>query len=142
MWNFTSNTGLAGPLPVLSSPWREPPSLAGHAAPYYLPFRALTVDTAPNVLTAGKTMAMSFAANTALPAPSPQTLEHGFRARAEIGFVRWEAAREHPDEFNAGVAAGAAAALMVQHGWTTEKVDVAALQGLLASPGIGQPLSW
>lgn len=47
--------------PVSPSPLQ---GLAGHAAPFYFPLRALTVEGAPNVLTAGKTIAMSFAANT------------------------------------------------------------------------------
>eukprot|EP00662_Eupelagonemidae_sp_cell21_P028493 gene28493-33668_t len=59
MWNFTTNTGLSG-----------------HAAPFYFPFRALTVAGAPNVVVAGKTIAMTFAANTA--------------------------AREHADEWSCG----------------------------------------
>lgn len=33
--------------------------------PYYIPFRALTVATAPNLLVAGKSMAQTFMANAA-----------------------------------------------------------------------------
>ena len=76
MWNRTTKTGLAG-----------------HAAPFYFPFRALTVEGCPNVLAAGKTIAMSFAANTA--------------------------AREHLDEWSCGVGAGTAAALMAAKNWST-----------------------
>ena len=101
MWNATTNTGLAG-----------------HAAPFYFPLRALTVEGAPNVLTAGKTIAMSFAANTA--------------------------AREHLDEWSCGVASGAAAATMATRGWNTSELldNVAELQKLLRSEAIAQPLDW
>lgn len=101
MWNFTTNTGLAG-----------------HAAPFVFPFRAITVSGAPNVLTAGKTIAMTFAANTA--------------------------AREHLDEWSCGVGTGAAAALMFAKGWNSSKLlsEVGTLQQLLRSPQIAQPLSW
>jgi hypothetical protein len=101
MWNTSTNTGLAG-----------------HAAPFQFPFRALTVQGAPNVLACGKTLAMSFAANTA--------------------------AREHLDEWSSGVGAGAAAAMMVARGWTTVEMlsNVAVLQARLRSPDIAQPLEW
>ena len=102
MWNFSSNTGLAG-----------------HAAPFYFPLRALTVQRAPNVLSAGKTIAMTFAANTA--------------------------AREHLDEWSCGVGAGAAAALMALHNVTSAELlltMVPQLQALLKSDKIAQPLSW
>ena len=101
MWNFTSNTGLAG-----------------HAAPFTFPLRAITVDGAPNVLTAGKTIAMTFAANTA--------------------------AREHLDEWSSGVGAGAAAAMMAARGWTSGQLlaSVQELQARLRQPDIAQPLSW
>jgi hypothetical protein len=79
MWNFTTNTGLAG-----------------HAAPFYFPFRALTVEGAPNVLTAGKTLAMTYAANTA--------------------------ARVHSNEWRSGVAAGAAASIMVKYNWSSAQM--------------------
>jgi hypothetical protein len=101
MWNFTSNTGLSG-----------------HAAPFYFPFRALTVAGAPNVLAAGKTIAMTYAANTA--------------------------AREHADEWSSGVAAGAAAVVMAGRNWTsaTMLANVAVLQATLSSPAVQQPLAW
>lgn len=101
MWNFSSNTGLAG-----------------HAAPFSFPLRALTVEGAPNVLTAGKTIAMTFAANTA--------------------------AREHLDEWSCGVGAGAGAALMAAHNLSTAEllINITALQTVLQSSQIEQPLSW
>jgi hypothetical protein len=101
MWNFTSNKGLSG-----------------HAAPFSFPLRALTVDGAPNVLTAGKTIAMTFAANTA--------------------------AREHLDEWSCGVGAGAAAAMMASRNLTSAELlaNVSALQAVLRSSTIQQPLSW
>ena len=61
--------------------------------PYYIPFRALTVDGAPNMLVAGKLMATSFFANAAM--------------------------RLHPEEWVTGEAAGVAAALMVSNKWAT-----------------------
>lgn len=103
MWNESTDTGLAG-----------------HAAPFYFPLRALTVDGKGNgnVLTAGKTIAMSFAANTA--------------------------AREHLDEWSCGVASGAAAAMMATRGWSSSELldNVVELQELLRSEAIGQPLEW
>ena len=101
MWNLKTNTGLSG-----------------HAAPFYFPFRALTVESCPNVLTAGKTIAMSFAANTA--------------------------AREHLDEWSSGVGAGTAAALMAARNWSSAEMlaNVATLQSRLREPDIAQPLEW
>ena len=54
--------------------------------PFYIPFRALTVDGYSNVLVAGKCMATSFFVNAAT--------------------------RVHPNEYTSGVAAGVAAAVM------------------------------
>ena len=54
--------------------------------PFFIPFRALTVDGHPNVLVAGKNMATSFVVNAAT--------------------------RVHPNEYASGVAAGVAAAMM------------------------------
>ena len=102
MWNFTSNSGLSG-----------------RAAPFSFPLRALTVRGAPNVLAAGKTIAMTYAANTA--------------------------AREHLDEWSCGVGAGAAAAMMAASNLTSAELlaaHVGALQARLRSPDIRQPLSW
>lgn len=86
--------------------------------PYYVPFRSLTVDGAPNLLVAGKALAMSFYASAAI--------------------------RLHPEEWVTGVAAGAAAVLMAQNGWTAADAyaNVAQLQALLASPTVGSPLKW
>lgn len=102
MWNFTSNAGLAG-----------------HAAQgFTFPFRAVAVEGAPNVLTAGKTISMTYAANTA--------------------------AREHLDEWSCGVGVGAAAALMAVRGWNSTEMlrSIKTLQSVLRSAEIGQPLSW
>jgi hypothetical protein len=84
-------------------------------APYYLPFRALTVESVPNVLVAGKALAQSWLAN----APT----------------------RLHPEEWVTGSAAGAAAALWVRNGWTSSRhVDVEQLQDMLSR--MGQPMEW
>ncbi|MEM9490579.1 MAG: FAD-dependent oxidoreductase, partial [Myxococcota bacterium] len=61
--------------------------------PFYIPFRALTHREIPNMLVAGKTMAQSFVANAAI--------------------------RLQPTEWSTGVAAGAAAAHMVQNNMET-----------------------
>ena len=84
--------------------------------PYYIPFRALTVMNAPNLLVAGKTMAQTFHANAAT--------------------------RLHPSEWASGAAAGAAAVLMCERGWSTSDVleHVHDLQQRLASAGL--PLKW
>lgn len=84
--------------------------------PYYLPFRAMTVDGVPNLLVAGKSMAMSFWANAAV--------------------------RLHPEEWVSGVAVGVASALMARSGWTASDmlVHINVLQDALS--GVGQPLEW
>jgi hypothetical protein len=84
--------------------------------PYYIPFRALTVEGAPNVLVAGKNLAMSFYANAAI--------------------------RLHPEEWSTGAAAGVAAALMHQHQWTTQEAldNIVRVRAAVAAQGI--PLNW
>ena len=87
--------------------------------PYFLPARALTHADAPNLLVAGKSMAQSFWANAAT--------------------------RLHPEEWGTGVAAGAAASLMVARGWsttTTLLANVGDLQDVLRSPLAQSPLEW
>ena len=87
--------------------------------PFGIPFRAIATDSIPNVLLAGKTIAASFHANAAT--------------------------RVHPTEWSTGVAAGAAAALMVKQGWNeTSKVlaNISMLQQPLRDPVIDQPLSF
>jgi len=81
---------------------------------FYVPFRALTVNGSPNLLVAGKTMAQTFHANAAT--------------------------RLHPCEWHSGVAAGAAAVLMVQRNLTTAALaaNVSMLQALLNSSLIGE----
>jgi hypothetical protein len=59
---------------------------SAHVLPFFIPFRALTVNGYPNVLVAGKCMATSFFVNAAT--------------------------RVHPNEYTSGVAAGVAAAIM------------------------------
>jgi hypothetical protein len=84
---------------------------------FYIPFRALTVAGAPNLLVAGKSIAATFKANAAT--------------------------RTHPGEWSTGAAAGQAAALMVVKGWvdTAEVLEnVAVLQAALKRAG--QPLDW
>lgn len=86
--------------------------------PYYLPFRALTVGGAPNLLVAGKALAQTFYANAAT--------------------------RLHPEEWATGAAAGASAVLMVQRGWDAADAlaNIKEVQKLLSSPAVGLPLEW
>lgn len=87
--------------------------------PYYFPLRALTVESAPNLLVAGKSISQTFFANAAT--------------------------RLHPEEWTTGAAAGAIAALMVQRGWagTADALaHVPDVQALLASERVGLPLEW
>jgi hypothetical protein len=63
--------------------------------PFYIPFRALTHGQVQNLLVAGKTMAQSFAANSAT--------------------------RLHPIEWSTGTAAGVAAAYMARTGKTSRQ---------------------
>jgi hypothetical protein len=63
--------------------------------PFYVPFRALTHESLDNLLTAGKTMAQSYLANSAT--------------------------RLHPIEWSSGTAAGVAAAYMARTGKTTRE---------------------
>ena len=85
--------------------------------PYFIPFRALTVDNAPNLLVAGKSIASSFYANAAL--------------------------RLHPEEWSSGVAAGVSAALMSVNAWTSTgeaMMNVHRIREQLES--MGAPLRW
>jgi hypothetical protein len=102
--------------------------------PYYIPFRAITNEQIVNLLIPGKGMSQSFLANAAT--------------------------RLHPTEWSTGVAAGAAAYMMIAQGEalvpksggqgnsevkaTTADVyrHVEALQRLLESAEIQSPLSW
>lgn len=95
------------------------PFTAHTTKPYYVPFRALMVGDAPNLLVAGKTMSQTFHANAAT--------------------------RLHPSEWSTGVAAGAAAVYMLEHGFksTSSVLDaIADFQGFLNSSTVGQPLEW
>ena len=81
-----------------------------------MPFRALTSWDAPNLLVAGKGMAQTFYANAAT--------------------------RLHPEEWVAGVAAGAAAGIMVEQRWGAARLyyNVSVLQAALVEEG--SPLEW
>jgi hypothetical protein len=87
--------------------------------PYYIPYRALTSNSSSNLLVCGKGMAQTFLANAGT--------------------------RLHPTEWVSGVAAGAAAYLMVERDWgTTKKVldHIIELQDLLRSESVSSPLEW
>ena len=88
------------------------------AKPYYIPFRALMVDGAPNLLAAGKSMSQTFHANSNT--------------------------RLHPSEWTSGVAAGGAAVLMARNGWSSADAlaNIAQVRAYLNSSSVGQPLDW
>ncbi len=83
--------------------------------PFFIPFRALTNAKIENLLVAGKTMAQSFWANTAT--------------------------RLQPGEWVSGIAAGAAAALMVKEGLTSRAAyqRVSEIQALVQKHA---PIQW
>ena len=80
--------------------------------PFFIPFRALTVAGAPNMLVAGKSMATSFLTNSVT--------------------------RLHPNEWASGTAAGVAAAMMsaLNLSSTEMAADVSGLQDRLRSLGV------
>ena len=99
--------------------YMEPPIVSEGGRPYFIPFRALMVDGAPNLLAAGKCMAESFRANANT--------------------------RLHPSEWTTGVAAGGAAALMVRKRWVSTADALAHIDQVRAfinSSAVGQPLNW
>jgi hypothetical protein len=92
--------------------------LPGPSLPYFLPWRALTVGDAPNVLVSGKTMAQSFYANSVT--------------------------RLHPSEWSSGSAAGTGAVLMAVNNWTSADVyrNISALRSIVNSSTVGLPIDW
>ena len=89
---------------------------ANSTIPFYIPFRALTVAGAPNLLVAGKNMATSFLTNSVT--------------------------RLHPNEWASGTAAGVAAAMMSALNLSSVQMAAAVprLQSRLGSLGV--PLSF
>eukprot|EP01001_Neometanema_parovale_P006673 NODE_3021_length_1293_cov_15.050427_g2867_i0.p1 GENE.NODE_3021_length_1293_cov_15.050427_g2867_i0~~NODE_3021_length_1293_cov_15.050427_g2867_i0.p1 ORF type:complete len:164 (+),score=21.04 NODE_3021_length_1293_cov_15.050427_g2867_i0:758-1249(+) len=85
---------------------------------FWVPFRALTVESVGNLLLAGKTISQSAHAN--------------------------DATRKHPTEWSTGVAAGGAAVMMVRQQWTARSalLNIKQLQDFLNSSVVGQPLEW
>jgi hypothetical protein len=92
----------------ISSKMRHPNS----TVPFFIPFRALTVAGAPNLLVAGKSMATSFLTNAVT--------------------------RLHPNEWASGTAAGVAAAMMSEFNLSSTQmvVNVLELQDRLRSLGV------
>jgi hypothetical protein len=132
-----------------------PPYILGNAKvlPYHIPFRALTVDGAPNLLVAGKVSLPRVELTcTALPCLLADWLTGSTyscrppRRRKSIASSFWAnaAMRLHPVEWASGAAAGAAAALMARRGRSTAEMlaDVAELQATLRSSAIRAPLEW
>lgn len=89
---------------------------ANSTVAFFIPFRALTVADAPNMLVAGKSMATSFLTNSVT--------------------------RLHPNEWASGTAAGVAAVMMSVHNWSSVQMaaNVPVLQNRLRSLGV--PLSF
>jgi hypothetical protein len=87
------------------------------AAPYYLPFRALTHWDSPNLLLVGKNIAQSFYANAAT--------------------------RLHPEEWATGAAGGVAAAIMAEQRLTSLELykNVTLLQERLRKGNV-VPMEW
>lgn len=83
--------------------------------PFYLPYRALTVDGKDNLLVAGKTMAQTFLANSAT--------------------------RLHPIEWSTGCAAGAAAAHLAATGGSTRD-GLAEIDKIQAIVKKHTPIDW
>ena len=90
-------------------------SAAHDTLPFYIPFRALTNKQLENFLVAGKTMAQSFAANSAT--------------------------RLHPIEWSTGAAAGVAAAYMARTGKTASEA-YASLDELRPLIAEKTPVDW
>lgn len=84
--------------------------------PYFIPFRALTNETVPNLLVAGKTMAQTFHANGAT--------------------------RLQPVEWNSGAAAGLAGAYMTQNNIASTVEMQQRIEPLQAKIKEIQPLNW
>ena len=84
--------------------------------PYYIPFRALTVNGIPNLLVAGKSLAMSFFANAAI--------------------------RLHPEEWATGSSAGTIATLMSVNKWTVNDVFTNIHDVRIAINKTGNPIHW
>jgi hypothetical protein len=84
--------------------------------PYYIPFRALTVQESPNLLVAGKSLATTFFANAAI--------------------------RLHPEEWSSGVAAGAAAAVMFEKQFDSSEAYANINLVQAAIKQLGSPIEW
>ena len=85
--------------------------------PYWIPYRALTVDSISNLLVVGKCMSQSWLANSAT--------------------------RLHPEEWVSGEAAGVIASLWIQHDWrhSTEVLShISTVQNSLLK--LGHPIHW
>ena len=91
---------------------RDAMRLPNSTVPYFIPFRALTVAGAPNMLVAGKSMATSFLTNAVT--------------------------RLHPNEWASGTAAGVAATMMSELNLTSTEMaaNVSKLQDRLRSLGV------
>ncbi|GAB4311556.1 MAG: FAD-dependent oxidoreductase [Candidatus Sumerlaeia bacterium] len=86
-------------------------------APFYIPYRALGSVNVRNLLAAGKLYALTYVSNSAY--------------------------RVHPAEWNAGVAAGAAAALLARDGGSNyDLLQIARLRGLQRTVLTNAPLGW
>ena len=123
-YQFRDTVAVGAPQPLFGydvhvQHWcKLPPYIGGvvrrpnSTVPFFIPFRALTVADAPNLLVAGKSMATSFLTNAVT--------------------------RLHPNEWASGTAAGVAASMMSALNLTSVQMaaDVSGLQDRLRSLGV------
>ena len=125
-YRFLDTVGVGAPQPLFGYDVHEYPRkwcsypaymrtvmrIPNSTVPFYIPFRALTVASAPNMLVAGKSMATSFLASAIT--------------------------RLHPNEWASGTAAGVAAVMMSALNLSAAQmaVNVSSLQDRLLSLGV------
>ena len=123
-YKFFDTVGIGSPQPMFGydvhrPKWCSFPSymskkmrIPNSTLPFFIPFRALTVAGAPNMLVAGKSMATSFLTNAVT--------------------------RLHPNEWASGTAAGVAAAMMSTLNLSSIQMvaNVSRLQDRLRSLGV------
>lgn len=124
-YQFLDTVAIGAPQPLFGYDVHKPPKgcslpryisdamrIPNSTIPYFVPFRALTVAGAPNMLVAGKSMATSFLTNAVT--------------------------RLHPNEWSSGTAAGVAAIVMSELNLTSTEMaaNASKLQDRLRSLGV------
>lgn len=113
--------------------------------PFYIPFRALMVGNASNLLVAGKSISQTFHSNGRFCNHVRRMLLALLRSCYRfLQIICAGATRLHPSEWSTGVAAAGAAVLMVQKEWSTLDAynNVQTVRAFLNSSAVGQPLLW